>query len=259
MQIHVVQSGDTVFSIANTYSTSTMAITSANQLSTPNLVVGQALVIPIAGQYYFVQPGDSLFLIAQRFGMTADELARINNIPINAMLPIGLRLYIPPQPKTNITVFAYAEPIGDTVSEALENAVRENAPLLTFLAPFSFRVNRDGTLTPPPLDNFKEIAASQNANISLVVTNLEGATFNSELVHIILTVQAVQNKLIDEIINTATTGGFQDVHFDFEFIPPDDREAYNDFLRKIAPFSGRYIIINSTCSENEQHTTRFAI
>src|SRR5699024_580879 len=51
--------------------------------------------------------------------------------------------------------------------------------------------------------------------------------------HILLTVQAVQNKLIDEIINTATREGFQDVHFDFEYIPTTDREAYNSFLQKI--------------------------
>ena len=235
MQIHVVMSGDTLYSIANTYSSRVEEITAANELDTTNLVVGQALVIPIAGQYYFVQPGDSLFMIAQRFGMTADELSRINNIPVNAVLPVGLRLYIPPQSKVALSVFAYAEPIGGSVSETLESAVEKHAGLLTFLAPFSYRVNRDGTLNKPPLNRFKEIADAHQANTSLVVTNLEGATFNSELVHIILTVQAVQNKLIDEIINIARTEGFRDVHFDFEYIPTDDREAYNDFLRKIAP------------------------
>src|SRR5699024_3376929 len=62
--------------------------------------------------------------------------------------------------------------------------------------------------------------------------NLEKGAFNSELVHIILTVQAVQNELLDQIINISTSVGFNDVHFDFEFIPPEDREAYNTFLRK---------------------------
>lgn len=235
LQIHVVQSGETLFSIANLYNSSIFSITEANELETPNLVVGQALVIPIVGQYYFVQPGDSLFTISRRFNMSVEELARINNIPLNITLPIGFRLYIPPRPKSTITSLGYIEPIGGTVSSILENAAEKNSPLLTFLAPFSYRVNRDGSLSPPPLNRFPEIAQNNRTNLTFVVTNLEGDSFSSELAHIILTVQAVQNRLIDEIINTATAGGFQDVHFDFEFIPQDDREAYNAFLRKIKP------------------------
>jgi len=235
LQIHVVQRGDTLFSIANTYSTSIYSITEANELETPNLVVGQALVIPIAGQYYFTKQGDTLFSIGQRFNISSEELARINNIQIDAVLPVGFRLYIPPRPKPTITSFGYIEPIGDTVSDVLENAAEKNTPYLTYLAPFNYRVNRDGSLTPPLLNRFPEIADNNNAHLSFVVTNLEEGSFSTELAHIILTVQAVQNRLIDEIINTATEGGFRDVHFDLEFIPEDDREAYNDFLRKIKP------------------------
>src|SRR5699024_12775970 len=126
--------------------------------------------------------------------------------------------------KQPITSFGYIEPIGDTVSEALENAARMNSPLLTFLAPFSYRVTRDGTLNAPPLNQFLEIAEQNQTFRSLVITNLEGPSFNSELIHIILNVQAVQNRLIDEIIHIETTEGFHDVHVDFEFIPPEDRE-----------------------------------
>ncbi len=259
MQIHVVSQGDTLIAISTTYSTTVPAITEANELNTPSLVIGQALVIPIVGSYYFVQPGDSLTTIAEDVNMTAEELARINQIPLNAILPVGLRLYIPPRPKRDITSFGYIEPIGDTVSPGLETAAENNTPFLTFLAPFSYRVNRDGTLSPPPLNRFMEIAAADHANVSFVVTNLEGPTFNSELVHIILTVQAVQNKLIDEIINTATTGGFQDVHFDFEFIPPDDREAYNTFLRKMAVRTKQAGLLLSTALAPKTSSTQLGL
>lgn len=235
MQIYVVQSGDSLFSIANTFDTSITAITEANELETPNLVVGQALVIPIIGQYYFVQVGDSLFSIAEQFSTSIEILARVNNILPSMTLPVGLRLYIPPNLRPSVTSLGYIEPIGDTVSPYLESVAEMNTPLLTYLAPFSYRVNRDGSLTPPPLNRFKEIAKEHNTRLSLVITNLEGPSFSSELAHIILTVQAVQNRLIDEIINIARTEGFTDVHFDLEFIPEDDREAYNNFLRKIKP------------------------
>src|SRR5699024_56242 len=69
--------------------------------------------------------------------------------------------------------------------------------------------------------------------LAFVAGNLEDGQFSSELVHILLTVQAVQNKLIDEIINTARREGFQDLHFDFEYITTTDREAYKSFLQTI--------------------------
>ncbi len=232
MQIHVVQQGDNLFNIANTYNTSIQRLSEANELDAPdNLVVGQTLVIPIVGQFYFVQPGDSLYSIAQQFGISYQELANINNYPPGNALPVGYSLYIPPRPKREITSSAYIEPFGDTVSETLINTASKTTPFLTYLATFSYNVNRDGTLTAPPLDDLKQIAEGNHTALMLVVTNLEEGAFNAELGHIILTVQAVQTTLLDNLINTAETVGFTDVHFDFEFLPADDREAYNTFLR----------------------------
>ncbi|GAE47575.1 spore cortex-lytic enzyme [Mesobacillus boroniphilus JCM 21738] len=60
MQIHVVQKGQTLTQIAQVYGSSVADIAEANELPNPNnLVVGQAMVIPIVGSFYFVQPGDS--------------------------------------------------------------------------------------------------------------------------------------------------------------------------------------------------------
>lgn len=234
MQIHVVSKGQSVFEIANTYGTTIQAIIDANELETPNqLVVGQALVIPIVGHFYYVQPGDSLYTIASEFGLSAQELAQVNNISIDRPLDVGFRLYIPaPQQKPPITSIGYIQPTGSTVSQALINAATNNTPYLTYLAPFNYRANRDGSLNPPLLDNFEEIARRNNARLMMVVTNLEMGSFSRELGHILLTVQHVQNNLLDNIVNTAITHGYKDVHFDFEYLPPEDREAYNAFLRK---------------------------
>lgn len=232
MQIHVVQQGDTLYNIADTYGTTPTDIIEANELDAPNnLVVGQTIVIPIVGQFYFVQQGDSLYSIARQFGLSAEQLAQINNIPIDSTLSPETRLYIPEQPQSDITSNAYIEPIGEDVSQTLINAATKTSPYLTYLAPFSYEVSRDGSLTAPPMDNFVQIASNQNTSLMLVVTNLEEGEFSQELGHIILTVQAVQNTLLDSIVNVAQEVGFSDVHFDFEFLPSDDREAYNDFLR----------------------------
>ncbi|MFG6118598.1 LysM peptidoglycan-binding domain-containing protein [Thalassobacillus sp. B23F22_16] len=233
MQIYVVQSGDSLFSIANTFNINPQAIIEANELETPgNLVVGQALVIPITGEFYTVQSGDSLYTIAQRFGMTAQELADINQIPLDAPLQVGTRLYIPPQPKVNASFNAYVEPTGGQVSQALETAARRRSPLLTYLAPFSYRVQSDGSLEAPPLDDFQQIAQDSTASLMMVVTNLTDDGFSAELGRTVLTDENVQNTMLNNIISTAQQIGYKDIHFDFEFLPPEMAEDYNNFLRK---------------------------
>lgn len=233
MQIHVVEQGDSLYAIANRYGTNSQAITETNELDNPDqLVVGQALVIPIIGQFYFVQPGDSLYTIAQKFNLDYMQLANINNIDPDQPLSIGFRLYIPEQPKPMIETNAYVEPIGASVSATLINAARKHSDLLTYLAPFSYQVNRDGSLQPPLLNDFKTIADQNKAVLMLVITNLEGGEFSDELGSLIVNDENVHDRMLDEIVTTAQTVGFRDVHFDLEFLPPADREAYNQFLRK---------------------------
>ncbi|KHE72134.1 glycoside hydrolase family 18 protein [Halobacillus sp. BBL2006] len=233
MQIHVVQQGDSVFSIAGLYDSTPNAIIDANELETPgDLVIGQAIVVPIVGQYYFVQPGDSLYTIAQQFGLSANELAQINGIQPGGSLPVGLRLYIPEQPPTPIAANAYIEPFGVEVSDVLQSSAEQRAPLLTYLAPFSYEIRPDGSLKAPPLDNFKGIADNNDASLIMVVTNLADGQFSAELGRKILTDEALQDTLLDNIIKTAKQVGFRDIHFDMEFLPPEMRENYNQFLRK---------------------------
>lgn len=235
MQIHVVQSGQSLYGIANAYGIPMNEITEANQLSAPSmLVVGQTLVIPIVGMYYWVQSGDSLYTIAQRFGITVNTLAEINQWPLNRPLRIGLRLYIPPRPKVSAETNAYIEPRGEAVSQSLQNAAAEAAPHLTYLAPFSFQIQRDGSLQAPPLDNLSQIAEQNQVTLMMVVTNLENDQFSSELGSIILNDQAIQNRFLENIISQAKRLNFRDIHFDMEFLKPEDREAYNAFLRKAA-------------------------
>ncbi|WP_301168877.1 glycoside hydrolase family 18 protein [Brevibacillus nitrificans] len=232
MQIHVVEQGQTLSGIAETYGTTASEIARANELPDPaNLVIGQAMVIPIEGSFYWVRQGDTLYTIGQRFQISAAELARVNGISQYRPLQIGQKLYIPPRPRRAADFNAYAEP-RRTVSEALENDVRTAAPHLTYLAPFSFRIKRDGTLARPALNNFPAIARENQVVMMLVVTNLEGGQFSTELGGLVLNDLELQNKLLDSIISTAQELGMGDIHFDMEALPPTDREAYIRFLRR---------------------------
>ncbi|RHW30925.1 LysM peptidoglycan-binding domain-containing protein [Neobacillus notoginsengisoli] len=233
MQIHVVERGQTVSTIARTYGTTVNAIVEANDLPNPNdLVIGQAMVIPIVGSFYFVKAGDSLYSIAQRFGITYQELARINRIQPNQPLNVGFRLYIPTGQKRAGEFNAYVEPRGTTVAPALTASARQAAPYLTYLAPFSFQAQRDGTLKEPTLGQFPQIARANNNVLMMVITNQENDQFSDELGRILLNDIAIQDRFLNNIVATARRLGFRDIHFDFEYLRPADREAYNSFLRK---------------------------
>ncbi|ANB60739.1 glycoside hydrolase family 18 protein [Anoxybacteroides amylolyticum] len=233
MQIHVIQRGQTIFGIAQAYNTTPQAIVTANNIPNPNaLIVGQALVIPITGRFYWVQTGDSLWTIARKFQITAQQLAQINHISLQTPLSIGQRLYIPPQRKRSAEFNGYVEPRNSVINPSLEASARDVAPYLTYLAPFSFRIQRNGTLKEPPLNNFPSIARANNVTLMMVITNIENDQFSDELATIIFNDEDIQNRFLGNIVTTAKKYGFRDIHFDMEYLRPADRQAYNAFLRK---------------------------
>ncbi|MCM3389504.1 glycoside hydrolase family 18 protein [Ureibacillus chungkukjangi] len=238
MQIHVVQPRQSLWGIAQAYNTTTERIIQANQLEDPeNLVIGQAIVIPITGSFYWVQPGDSLYSIAQRFGLNFNTLAQINGINVNSTLNVGTRLYIPPMQRRSAEVNIYIEPMGDSVSEELLAEARSVGPYLTYLAPFSFEARRDGSLDPIPTEGIPEAASEAGVTLMMVVSNLENGQFSGELGRAILQSTAVQDVLLENIVEEARRiGRVSDIHFDFEFLPGDQREAYNNFLRKAVAY-----------------------
>jgi LysM repeat protein len=121
---HTVQWGDTLFSLARRYGTTVEAIVALNGLAdASNIRVGQVLRIPGtaapvpgSGEEYVVQPGDTLFSIARRFGTTVDAIQRANGIVNPTYISVGQRLVIPegstPPPTGGTT---YTVQAGDTL------------------------------------------------------------------------------------------------------------------------------------------------
>ncbi len=235
MQIHVVESGQSLYSISKSYGISVAELASANQVDpSKTLVIGQALVIPITGMYYFVRPGDSFYTIGKKFNINPLSIAQINAINYSSPLQIGLRLYIPPASKTSVETNAYAEARNGKFTDAVISSVVENSPLLTYIAPFSFEARTDGSLASFDISSVKSAAAGSQAVLMMAVTNLENGQFSDAVGEKILNDKAVQDVLLDNIIKTAKEYGFRDIHFDFEYLKPEDRENYNEFLRKAA-------------------------
>ena len=103
--IYTVQKGDSLWSIANKYNTTVDTIMKMNNLSGSSLQINQQLLIPKEEDLdinvgenekilYKVKSGDSLWKIANSYGITVDELKKSNNL-ISDILSIGQELIIP--------------------------------------------------------------------------------------------------------------------------------------------------------------------
>jgi len=245
MQIHVVQRGQSLYGISKAYGISYEVVAKANELPDPSqLVVGQALVIPMVGSYHVVQPGQSLYTISKLYGTTYQELAKINNIPTSSILQIGQHLHIPEKTKMEIEVLLYVEP-RTPVSDSMIEEVRKLSGSLTYLAMFSYQAKRDGSLVAPSIADIPEIASSKGAANALVISNLEDFAFSAELAHDIFINAEAQNQLIGNAIQIANDVGYKDIHIDFEIMNPTDRNLYNEFLRRA---SARFHVAGLTMS-----------
>jgi membrane-bound lytic murein transglycosylase D len=87
---HVVKSGDSLWIIANRYGTTTKKIQAINRLSTTHLRINQVLKVPSkeratekpsggSGTYY-VQRGDSPYIIARKHNMSLNQFLKINDL-----------------------------------------------------------------------------------------------------------------------------------------------------------------------------------
>ena len=129
---YTVQKGDSLWSIASRYGISVNALRQANNLTSDTLSIGQVLIIPGVGSdndnitgpstTYTVVKGDSLWSIANRFGVTVGQLRDANNLTTD-VLSVGQVLIIPgvsgeednDEDDNNGAVFYYTVERGDSL------------------------------------------------------------------------------------------------------------------------------------------------
>ncbi|TDA68566.1 MAG: LysM peptidoglycan-binding domain-containing protein [Clostridia bacterium] len=97
VQTYTVQKGESLWQIAQTFSTTVGELKSANGLESDLIFPGQRLVINSAAEEpetYRVTTGDSLWSIAQRHGVSVQALRERNGLEANTIYP-GQILYLP--------------------------------------------------------------------------------------------------------------------------------------------------------------------
>lgn len=230
MIIHVVTPGETLFSIAQRYGVPESRLLTDNGLEadTP-LVVGQTLVIQFPEQTYTVQEGDTLTSIADALDVSVNQLLR-NNPGLNGLSVVypGQTLVVSyiQEKQGTMSVNGYAYPFID------RDVLRKTLPYLTYITLFTYGFTPEGTLVT--IDDDEVLAITREYGVSpilLLSTLTPEGTFSNQLAHILLNDLALQNRLIDELLALMAQKGYEGLDVDFEYILPEDRDAFVDFIR----------------------------
>lgn len=231
MHIHVTQRGDTLSKLAGRYGVSVQQLAAVNPLSSLNrLVIGQALVIPTLSRTHLVQAGESLWSIARLYGSSVTSIVEANHLSNPDLIYPSQSLTIPSETLPRLEVNGYLTDLGNLGQESL----REANNSLTYLCPFSYQVLPDGSLRSIPDQQIINEAEKAQTLPLMVITNLTENGFDSNIASSVLTSTSVQNTLINNILTLMSNKGYRGLNVDFEYVFPQDRQAYNHFLEHLA-------------------------
>ena len=232
MHIHVVNESDSLYNIAKKYGTSTFRIATDNALDVNEpLVVGQALLILIPQKVYTVKSGDTLSKIAAQFRVSKLSLLQNNpNVNANQTLYPGQTIVISygAQRKRTLVTNGYAYP------HIRREVLLKTLPYLSRLTIFSYSFTTEGELNDIEDEYLIQKAYEYGARPIMLLSSMtpEG-TFSGEIASFLFNHIEIQNILIQNIIAKMCWKGYMGLDLDFEYISPDDKNAYVSFVENV--------------------------
>lgn len=115
--VHTVQPGDTFWKLSQKYSVGISELMSVNNADQDTILyVGQKLVVPTGiseQKVHTVQPGDTYWIISQKYGVDVQTLLGANNATEQTVLYVGDKVIIPASKQTQEEA-VYTVQAGDT-------------------------------------------------------------------------------------------------------------------------------------------------
>lgn len=185
-------------------------------------------------EIYIVQPNDSVDSIARQQGVSAESILYNNQIPFPYRLAVGQALLLTkgdaPAVSPDLVAGGYAYPFISSY------VLEQTLPYLSDLYIFSYGFTAAGDLIPPVLDDrflIEEALRYRAAPILTLTPFGPDGQFSNYLITQIVNNPTAQATLIEQLLDTIRQKGFQGLDIDFEYILPQDRIAFADFVRNV--------------------------
>lgn len=231
MQIHVVQHGDTIDSIAAEYGIQATRLILDNGIINPEeLVIGQAIVIAYPVKTYIVQEGDTLLSIANAHGIPVIQLIR-NNIFLTdrEFIYPGETLVISyNNDKGRISTNGYANPYMS------RDTLRKTLPYLTYLSVFGYRTTEEAEIIG--IDDAEIIQIAKDAGVApiMLLSTISGTGIgNVEVVFSILYNENLLNKHIENILNILKVKGYYGLNLAIQYINEENVNLYEVYIQEL--------------------------
>ena len=190
---------------------------------------------------YVVKSGDTLQKISDETRIPVQKIIADNQLIYSERLVPGQALLLLGAGEEGdlaqgYLTAGYAYPFIDP--PVLEAALPSLGRLLVFSYGFTF----EGDLVPPRQDDcwMAERAAEMNVEPWMVLTpfSSEGA-FNNQLIRALVENEELQDRLTAQMLEMMERKGYRGVDIDFEYILPENKEQYVQFVGKVKQRMGK--------------------
>ncbi len=192
-------------------------------------------------EIYVVKPGDTVDFIAESHGISVSSVIYNNQLVYPYPLAVGQALLLSSgetvAPSYPAWVNGYAYP------HIQQSVLNETLPYLSSLSVFSYGFTTEGDLIPPKTDDAFMIRAALSEGVRPVLTLTPlgpDGNFNNYLISAVVNNQEAKDNLLANLLTTVQEKGFQGVDIDFEYIRPEDRVPFADFVADVRNFLSPY-------------------
>lgn len=231
MIIYIVQTGDTIQSIANKFGVPEMRLILENGITNPtDLVIGQTIVIAYPQELYIVKEGDTLSEIALQHGIPLMQLFRNNPyLWDREYIYPGEELILSYDTRGTISINAYAFPFMN------KNILSKSLPYLTYLSILNYKTLRRGEIESYYDDTDLIETAKQFGVVPLMLitsVSFQGER-NPEMVYEILLSPDYQERHAQSMLKLLKEKGYYGVNITITFLNETNQELYLNYLKRI--------------------------
>lgn len=192
-------------------------------------------------EIYVVKSGDTVDSIAADHGITVSSVIFNNQLVYPYPLAVGQALLLSSgeasAPSYSAWVNGYAYPFIQ------QGVLDETLPYLSSLSVFSYGFTADGELIPPVLDDAFMIRSALAAGVRPILTLTPlgpDGNFNNLLVTAVVNDQTAKENLLSNLLAVIQEKNFQGADIDFEYIRPEDRIPFADFVSDVRNYLSPY-------------------